>query len=195
VSTARRADVLPDVVIDVADRVQLTVFSASDAPAITAAVADDEIRRWLPLPRPYPVALAEQWITETTESIRTAGTGLVRCIRVGGVPVGCVDAKRIDWRSRTIEIGYWLAPGHRGRGLASAAVGSLARWLVVEQAFERVELRIATANRASTAVAARAGFTFEGTARNAGFIDTCRVDLGIWSLVADDIRAERRAPD
>ncbi|MBF4581673.1 GNAT family N-acetyltransferase [Curtobacterium sp. VKM Ac-2865] len=180
--------VLPDVVIKVEDAADLTGFTASDATALATAVEDSEIRRWLPLPDPYPypVALAEEWSTNVTESIRTSGAGLVRCIRVDGALAGCIDVKRINWRARTAEIGYWLKLSYRGCGHASAAVDARAKWLLVERSFERVELRIATGNRASAAVAVRAGFTFEGVARNAGFIHAGRVDLEIWSRIAGD---------
>lgn len=178
--------VLPDVVIPVEGAARLTAFTASDAAAIATAVTDSEIRRWLPLPNPYSVSLAEEWSTKTTEAIRVSGTGLVRCIRVDDAVAGCIDVKRIDWRARKTEIGYWLAAPHRGRGHASRAVEALGRWLLIEQSFERVELRIATENRSSAAVAERAGFSFEGTARNAGFTDAGRVDLEIWSRITGE---------
>jgi RimJ/RimL family protein N-acetyltransferase len=172
---------LPDAVIPVDATTALTAFVVADAPALVAAVADPEIRRWLPLPRPYPVELAEHWVTAGTESTRVSGTGLVRCIRVDGALAGCIDVKRVDWRARTAEVGYWLAPGFRGRGLASAAVRTLSSWLLDIHSFERVELRIATRNTASARVASRAGFVHEGVARNAGFTDYGRVDLAVWS--------------
>jgi RimJ/RimL family protein N-acetyltransferase len=177
---------LPDAVITVDAATALTAFTAVDAPALGAAVADPEIRRWLPLPRPYPVELAERWAVEGTESIRAGGTGLVRCIRIGGTVGGCIDVKRIDWRARTAELGYWLAPEFRGQGRASAAVRVLSSWLLDVQSFERVELRIATRNQASAGTASLAGFVLEGTARNAGFTDDGRVDLQIWSRIAGE---------
>jgi RimJ/RimL family protein N-acetyltransferase len=180
--------VLPDVVIELDDGSRLTAFTTLDAPAIAATVDDSDIRRWLPLPRPYPVELAAEWSTGVSESIRASGAGLVRCIRVDGAMAGCIDVKRVDWRARTAEIGYWLSPDHRGRGHASRAVAALSSWLLVEQSFERIELRIATENRPSAAVAERAGFSFEGIARNAGFTDAGRVDLGIWSRITGEER-------
>lgn len=112
---------LPDVAIPVRPDVTLTAFTADDAHAIHAAVDDAEIRRWLPLPRPYPVDLAAEWSTRIAESIRSSGSGLVRCIREDERMAGCIDVKRVDWRARTAELGYWMAPQHRGRGLASNA--------------------------------------------------------------------------
>ncbi|WP_156760962.1 GNAT family N-acetyltransferase [Microbacterium karelineae] len=50
-----------------------------------------------------------------------------------------------------------------------------------------VELRIAPGNAGSLRVAERAGFTREGTARNAGFTDAGRVDLVVYSLIRADV--------
>lgn len=177
---------LPDAVIRVDATTALTAFDVADAPALVAAVADPDIRRWLPLPRPYPVELAEHWVTVGIESTRVSGTGLVRCIRVDDALAGCIDVKRVDWRARTAELGYWLAPGFRGRGLATAAVRTLSSWLLGVHSFERVELRVATGNAASARVASRAGFVHEGVARNAGFTDAGQVDLAVWSRVPGD---------
>ncbi|PZE39283.1 N-acetyltransferase [Curtobacterium sp. MCPF17_031] len=179
---------LPDAVLPVDATTALTGFSLADGPALAAAVADLEMRRWLPLPRPYTVQLAGRWATESTESIRASGAGLVRCIRVGGSLAGCIDVKRVDWRACTAEIGYWLAPEFRGQGHASAAVRALSSWLLDVHSFERVELRIATGNSASARVASHAGFVREGVARNAGFTDDGRVDLAVWSRIAGEGR-------
>ncbi len=72
--------------------------------------------------------------------------------------------------------------------LTEAAV-ALSRWVLTEEAFERVVLRIAPANKASVRVAEKAGFTYEGTARNAGILHTDRVDLAIYSLIPADLAA------
>ncbi len=95
--------------------------------------------------------------------------------------------KRTDWRARTSEIGYWVAPWARKEGLAVEAVRSIARWLLLEQRFERMVLRAATGNTASQRVAEKAGFTREGVARNAGFTNTGRVDLVVYSLIPTDV--------
>ena len=75
----------------------------------------------------------------------------------------------------------------------TAAVVGLSDWLLGEMAFERVELRIAPGNGASHRVAEKAGFTYEGLARNAGFTDSGRVDLAVYSLVPADLRGSSRA--
>ena len=72
-------------------------------------------------------------------------------------------------------------------GLAGEAVGAVARWLLVDQGFERLVLRAAPGNTASQRVAEKAGFMREGVARSAGFTNDGRVDLVVFGLVRSDL--------
>ncbi|WP_102193502.1 GNAT family N-acetyltransferase [Microbacterium aurantiacum] len=176
-----------DVTVQAGGQLTLSSFTIDDVPALLDAVADDEIRRWLPLPDPYTRALAESWCTSITRELRDSGRGLVLAIRDRGEFAGCIDAKRVDWRAMSAEFGYWSAAGHRGRGLMPTAVNTRSTWMIRELRFERIELRIAPDNQKSIRVAQKAGFTAEGIARNAGFTDTGRVDLAIFSRIRTDL--------
>lgn len=162
-------------------------LDVNDAQDLTQAINDPEVRRWLPIPSTYDETVARTWCAETSESIRTSGAGLVLAIDAGTGIVGSIDVKRIDWRARSAEISYWLTESARGSGLATQSLVELSTWMLDEMSFERCELRIAEANSASLRVAARAGFTREGTARRAGFLPNGDViDLSIWSRVRGD---------
>jgi len=56
-----------------------------------------------------------------------------------------------------LEIGYFVAPAYRGRGLATRMVGELLAWLV-PQGVRRVRASVAPDNVASLAIIARFGF-------------------------------------
>ena len=177
-----------------ADQLTLSELTAADAPALVGAFEDPELRRWLPLPSPYTLAMAEAWCSEASEAMRREGRGFVIGIRRDGVLSGSIDAKRVDWRSRTLELSYWTAPTHRGSGVMTAALRRTAQWVIHDLGFERVELRISPANAGSLATARAAGFTREGVARNAGFTDAGRTDLVIWSCVPADYSASSARP-
>ncbi|MGM7665874.1 GNAT family N-acetyltransferase [Microbacterium sp. A93] len=174
-------------VLIVTPGVRLTSLASSDADALVECFRDSEVRRWLPLPDPYTKEIAEDWCTHTSEELRASGRGLVVAIRSDTDLLGSLDAKRVDWRAQTLELSYWTAPAHRGQGIMTAAVRTLATWLLSTLEFQRIELRISPENTASQRVAERAGFTREGTARNAGFTDAGRTDLVIHSLVPQDL--------
>lgn len=164
----------------------LSPLTVDDAPALVASLSDPEVRRWLPLPSPYTLRMAEAWSTEIAEDMRTAGRGFVLGIRRDHALAGSIDAKRVAWRARTLELSYWTAPAHRGEGIMTAALQRTTEWLISELGFERVELRISPANTGSLATARAAGFAREGVARNAGFTDSGRTDLVIWSRIPTD---------
>jgi len=168
------------------EELTISPLTRDDATELHAAVADPELRRWLPLPSPYTLAMAENWCTEFAETMRTEGRGFVLGIRRDGSLVGSIDAKRVDWRARTLELSYWTTAAHRGKGVMTTALRRVSTWVVGELGFERVELRISPENVGSLGVARSAGFIREGTARNAGFTDAGRTDLVIWSRIPAD---------
>jgi len=77
--------------------------------------------------------------------------------------LGSISLLRIGWEERFAEIGYWLAPWGRGRGVMTTAVGLLADWAFATLPFDRLDLRIDIDNAASLAVGERCGFVRTGT--------------------------------
>jgi RimJ/RimL family protein N-acetyltransferase len=176
----------PDLVLST-ERLLLRPLADADVPALVEAGNDPLTRRWLPLPDPYTADVAAGWVRDDAPARRRGGIGLVLGVEHRGALAGSLDLKRTEWVARVTEIGCWTHPGHRGRGLMPEAVRALAEWVIRDQGFERVELRIAPGNAASLRVAEKAGFTREGTARNAGYVHGGRVDLVIFSLVPGDL--------
>lgn len=62
----------------------------------------------------------------------------------------------------------------------------LSQWVLHQQGFSRVEVRVAIENYSSQRVAEKAGYVQEGIARQAGRVHSGRVDLIIYSRVSDD---------
>ncbi len=182
------ADRFPDGVRLETARLLLRPFEAGPVPDVPAACVDELTQRWLPLPRPYTEADARAWCLETTPHFLTSGEGIqwAAVDRTTSRLAGGIGLKSTDWRSRVTEVGYWIAPWSRGQGHATEAVRAIARWVLADQAFERLELRAATGNVASQRVAEKAGFTREGVMRSAGQIHRGRVDLVLFSRVPGD---------
>ena len=176
----------PSVVLH-GDRVVLRAPALDDVPGLVEGVNDPVTQAWLPLPFPYTGEMARSFCESFVPQRLTSGAGLVFAMDYDGMFAGVIDLKRTEWRARCTEIGYWSAPWARGRGVTVDAVRTLARWVLVEQGFERVELRVATGNVPSLRVGKKAGFTYEGALRNAGFVHAGRVDLAVLSLVPADL--------
>jgi RimJ/RimL family protein N-acetyltransferase len=96
---------------------------------------------------------------------------------IGGGTIHHLDAER-----RIVEIGYFVLPAARGRGVAT----TIARMLA-EHAFslgiERVAAYVNVGNTASERVLEKAGFTREGVVRSMPKPDGRRVDKTLFSLL------------
>src|SRR5436305_6001154 len=113
-----------------------------DIPEILIAYQDDpELHLRMGTPRP-PSGAELGRRAERAEADRMTGTALCLTIVEGGddTCVGQIDAHRVDWENARAELGVWVAPRSRGRGLGRRALGLAGRWLLVAAGLERVEL-------------------------------------------------------
>ena len=122
-----------------------------------------------PVPPDTSPTGARRWIAGELQR-RRRGLALDLVVSpVGGDLVwGEVGLRGFDPAVRRAELGWWLAPGARGRGVAAAAVDLVAAWsLGAPLGLRQVWARIDPANRASADVAAAAGFHRLGAAGGA----------------------------
>ncbi|HEU4424080.1 MAG TPA: GNAT family N-acetyltransferase, partial [Pilimelia sp.] len=99
---------------------------------------------------------------------------------------GSVGIGRIVPERGQAEIGYWVAPWARRRGVATAAATALANWAFA-RGHARLELLTEPENVASQRVALAAGFRRESLRRGAGVRrDGSRYDLVAWVRLASD---------
>lgn len=180
------------------DGVMLRALRGQDVPAITAACQDPGIQRWTRVPVPYREGDARGWIA-AMRAREKGGEALELAIADSrsGLLIGAIGVVDLNWRHRVGEIGYWVAPDARGRGVATTALRLLSRWALGPLGLERVELRIWDENVGSRRVAERAGFHDEGILRGS-VIDRlaqgARRDVAIYGLLRSDVAAER-APE
>lgn len=160
----------------------------ADLPHLVRICQDPDIQRRTRVPSPYTEQDARGWLGRHDDEV-ARGAGLALCVADADDPdrvlasIGVVGG---DLEDRVVEVGYWVAPEARSRGVATAAVRLLADWLLDELGMARVELVIATDNRSSLAVARNAGFTREGVKRSAIEVKGVRYDAALWSLLPDE---------
>lgn len=94
-----------------------------DAPALAAAIADQAIVRNLATaPWPYSLRDAEAFLAAPRDPVLPS---LLITERTSGAPL-LVGACGLGRRpSRAVELGYWIARSHWGRGIASEACAAL----------------------------------------------------------------------
>ena len=76
--------------------------------------------------------------------------------------LGHVMLHTVAWRHKRAEIGYWLVPSARGRGIGRTAVSLLVDWAFDALELDRIEITTTPHNTAARALAESLGFTAEG---------------------------------
>ena len=136
-----------------------------DADAVTAACQDAAIQRWVGVPSPYRREHAESWLARCEAQ---AGAGeVVTLLAEGGDgrlagSFSLMEMARADGYG---EIGYWVAAGARGRGIATRSVALMRDWAGEALRLRTIEILVHRDNAPSRAVALRAGFADTGELR------------------------------
>ena len=136
-----------------------------DADAVTAACQDAAIQRWVRLPSPYRREHAESWLERCAAQAR-AGEVITLLAEDGdGSLAGSFSLLELTSRAAYGEIGYWVAAGARGRGVATRSVAALRDWAAESLRLRTIEILVHRDNAPSRAVALRAGFADTGELR------------------------------
>ena len=117
--------------------------------------------------------------------------------------VGILDY-RMNWRGRSVELGYWLDAAMQGKGIVTQACRMMVRYAFEEHQTHKVVISCAIDNPRSRAVAERLGFVQEGILRQADRLHDRYVDMvcyGLlkaeWNAGAEQEKADvtRKPPD
>jgi RimJ/RimL family protein N-acetyltransferase/nitrite reductase/ring-hydroxylating ferredoxin subunit len=169
--------------------ITLRPFRADDAPAIAAACQDREIQRWIPIiPVPYAEVDARGFILMTLEAWHE-GTGYEFAIADAATDryIGSIGL-HLGPNARRHAVGYLVAPEARGRGVAVRALRLVTRWGFYQLGIQRLALWTLPGNVRSQRVAEKAGFRFEGLARNwESDRDELPIDAVMYSLTPEDL--------
>jgi len=105
-------------------------------------------------------------------------------IRNDGAIAGAIGLYHVDWSSRNAQMGYWLAPAARGRGLPTRAAGAITSHAFESLNLHRLEIRCVIENAKSRAVAERLGYELEGTLRESYLLHGTFRDLALYAMTA-----------
>jgi [ribosomal protein S5]-alanine N-acetyltransferase len=78
---------------------------------------------------------------------------------------GLIELSHLSAVDQCAELGYWIAPGQRGRGYATEAAQAMCDLGFRTMRLHRIEARAFARNRASIHVLEKAGFQREGRFR------------------------------
>jgi RimJ/RimL family protein N-acetyltransferase len=168
----------------------LRPWRLEDAPALTAALQDPEIPRWIPMiPFGYSADDARQFLERSLERA-AKGDGYEFAIleaETGGL-LGSIGMN-LAARMGVGHVGYWIAREARGRGIATRALRRVCAYGFEELGLGRLELMTDPENRASQRVAEKVGFRREGVLRSRlCYQDGRRADGIMFSLLPGELR-------
>lgn len=147
-------------------RLELSPVGEADVDAIFAACQDPDIQRYTTVPSPYRREDAIGFVAKTTQWWQD-GAEATWAIRHGGELAGVVGLHRLGRGDG--ELGYWMTPAFRGRGLLTEASRAVLDWGFSPEGLElaRIEWRAVAGNVASARAARALGFRYEGLLRDA----------------------------
>jgi RimJ/RimL family protein N-acetyltransferase len=181
------------------DGVRLRTYQPADLDDVVAGYSDPATQRFMPLiPGPFTRQHGEWYITEGAAAAFAEGGGAYAIVDpatdrlLGGIGIASYQRGR-----RQGEIGYWVGPWARGKGVATAAVRALSAHAFATGT-ARLELLTHWENSGSQRVALTAGFRAEGVRRGAlPNRDGEQDDLLAFARIAGDPEGpvERLLPD
>jgi RimJ/RimL family protein N-acetyltransferase len=100
--------------------------------------------------------------------------------------LGGVTLHSFDWRHMHTEVGFWLTPAGRGRGIATEAVALCVDWAFGELDMHRVEMTTLPQFDRVLALAERLGFRQEGVMRDRNLERGVRLDVVMLAVLRDE---------
>jgi RimJ/RimL family protein N-acetyltransferase len=131
-------------------------------------------------PHPYTLADAHAWI----QKANTLQNCLNLAIEADGAAIGGVGLiLKEDVYRRSAEVGYWLGEDYWNKGIATAAVRSLAAYVFKNYDICRLFAGVYAYNKASMRVLEKAGFALEAIHRQAVIKNGQMVDEYLYVLL------------
>ncbi len=185
---------LPALEISVRPGLALRSFSLHDDKELFAVVDDnrEHLRQWLAfLDLTTSVERILPFLNNCVQGYLD-GTSCRFALVVDGAIGGAVGLEDISAQNRRAKIGYWLAQPLQGQGCITAAVRALLEYGFEDRGLNLIEIRAASANTKSRAIAERVGMALDGVLRQREWLYDHYVDLASYTLLADEWRSTQR---
>lgn len=141
-----------------------------DTRDIVIACQDPQIQRFTTVPVPFGLSDAQHFLSVLHQKLWDEGGAnwLIRAFMGQGTPrfVGTIALRPVA--EKKADVGYWMTPEARGKGLMSRALALAVRTAFDKLGFECVTWQANPENLASRKVAWKVGFTFGGVVRGLG---------------------------
>jgi RimJ/RimL family protein N-acetyltransferase len=168
------------------DDVVASLMEAGDASDFVLGTRDPAVARFA-YARSYDEDEAREYIEDINSTRRERGEAIQFSLRdaVTDEFLGCLLFAGIDWDRATANLGFWLVPAARGRGIMRRTILLGFDW-ITGLGVERVAAQTDVANVAAQRAMEAAGFTREGVLRGANPGLDGRVDYVAYARLVTD---------
>ncbi len=161
-------------------RLLLRPFSFKDTNDVLAYASDPEWSRFLPVPNPYTLKDAEEFIARCI--LRDPDGNLRFAIEFNAAVIGGIDL-RIEAPIAVGSLHYSLSRDHWNQGLTTEAAQAVIDWGFTEFGLEKVYSWADVENIGSWRVMEKIGMTREGTLRSQGVNRGVRQDYHYYGIL------------
>ena len=166
------------------EEIELCLVDLLLAPQMVAIILDEKeyLGQWLAWPMHTDTIADYLEYVKIVADEYAQGKGIACNILFRGKPVGAAGFNYINKSLRKAEIGYWLSEKAQGNGIMTRACKKLINIAFTELDLEKIEVPVATGNKASRAVCERLGMHAEGTITNAENLNGRIIDHVYYAL-------------
>ncbi|RYZ18371.1 MAG: GNAT family N-acetyltransferase, partial [Chitinophagaceae bacterium] len=159
--------------IQIDNHLSLVLIDNAHASALLAAIDRnrDWLRKWLPWVDYMRTTQHVHSYIDRCREQHLAGTDIGFVIFYDEQLIGRIGIHNVDQRNRIGAIGYWIDHAYAGKGIVTKACKEMLQLGFENLQLHRMEIRCATGNDKSAAVAERLGFLKEGVLREAELVN------------------------
>ena len=168
------------------ERLILRPFSLNDVEDVLAYAADPEFSRFLPIPNPYTIRDAEEYVAKCILRNRDKEHGFA--IELEGVIVGGIDLL-LETKILVGSLHYGLSRAHWNKGVMTEAAQAVVNWGFNEFGLEKIYSWADVENVGSWRVMEKIGMTREGTLRSQGVNRGVRQDYHYYGILRREWKA------
>lgn len=162
--------------------VQIRKWKLADANALAAALSNKNVQINLRDGLPYPYTSQDGWNYISTMLSACENDTFAFAVVFDGRVVGSIGAfRQSNIHKRTAELGYYLGEEYWGRGIMTAAVKQLCRYVFTHTGIIRIYAEPFASNIGSCRVLEKAGFQYEGTLRSNAVKDCKILDMKLYA--------------
>lgn len=157
-----------DITFKIDESIEMRPLMVSDAADIFEIIDSqrDYLGKWLPFVE-FTIKLedTEKFLHTVVNAPYERFEHVFAIVRNGKL-VGIVGFKATDRQNKKTEIGYWLSEKFQKQGIITKSVRQLCKFAFDELDINRIQIKCAVGNTASSNIPKRLGFKFEGIERS-----------------------------